>query len=368
MYFPFEYYISCGSERKGDWMEIAEDLKRWTGEVRLPELIHYHYGIQVEEASPYQGVIWLKTDQGDFALKYYHQEKQTYQTLQQMQELSQGKSYTLALPLTTKNQSHFFSGFHRTYSLIPWTYAKKVRRKKRKDWLRATDVLATFHRDSTNYEKPKILSQFFRQNTWKEKALNEANQLQNFIQASAWTEPSEIDSLWNKQSGYIRHLIHTSLQLYEDLNGPELEKSLQTKGRLCHGSFRREHCLLEKDHVTLLDVHHAEWRTSAEELANWMEYAYGQTGSMALVSDILDRYQQVINIEEELPMLYCCTLYPNEYLLGYIRIFQDESMDQEQAIALQRLWQQEQARTGYLHAISQLPAFQKMEVAKITWL
>lgn len=350
-------------------MGIAEDLKRWTGEIRLPELITYQYGIQVEDASPYQGVIWLKTDQGEFALKQYRQDKQTYQALKQMQELSEDESYMLALPIPTKTQSHFFSGFHRTYSLIPWVHAKKARRKKRKDWLRATDALVAFHRDSMEIEKPKILTQFFRPTNWKEKANYESNRLQNYIQASAWTEqPSEIDSLWNRQSGYIRHLLDTSLQFYEDIDGSELERSLQTKGKLCHGSFRREHCLLEGNSVTLLDLHHANWQTSAEELANWMEYAYGQTGSMELVSEILNRYQQVIDIKEELPLIYCYTLYPNQYVLGYTRIFQDDSVDQEHAAALRRLWQQEQARTRYLQGISQLPAYQEMNVAKITWL
>ena len=49
--------------------DLAGQLKEWTGEARLPELIQHHYGFRLKEARPVGGILRLDSDQGVFVLK-----------------------------------------------------------------------------------------------------------------------------------------------------------------------------------------------------------------------------------------------------------------------------------------------------------
>lgn len=368
--FPFHLpHIYVG--REGDRMEISTQLKEWTGESRLLELIDYHYGLHVTKAKPYKGVIFLRTDEGDFLLKNYRQENKIYQALDELQRnWGEERSYSLALPIKTKDGSRHFSGFHRTYSLLPWIKGKKPKRHRLRDWMKATEALASFHLDTGSLEKETSWLSLFRDQNWYEKAGYEANRLQNYIYASAWAgQPSELDQVWEKQAGYIRHLIDTARKVYEQIDGTNIEKSLLSKGKLCHGRFHRDNLLQSEEKTVFLDLHHADWKLGASELADWMEYAYGQTGSIDLVDRILQRYQEITGIEEEeLPIIYCFSLFPMYYTARYSQAFDEEKSDEEQLSILQKLWRREQERTAYLHHLKELPAFHQTKEIQIKWI
>lgn len=356
--------------RGGDFLRLAEKLKQWTGEPNLHELTSHHYGIDIIDAYPYKGVLFLRTDGGEFALKHFQRTKSTIAALQELQESKSSNSYPLALPIQTKSGKWSFSGFHRTYSLIPWKIGRKPRRTRRGDWIFATKALARFHRDSAQLEKPKTLLDLFSQYRWKEKVAYEAERLQNFVYASAWTEkPNELDQTWSSQAGYITHLIETALQLYQEINGEELEKSLQDKGLLCHGSFHRDNLLFTENGVQILDLHHTFWNTSLQELAVWIEYVYGQTGNIHLIEELIHVYQKKVGLKpEHLNLFYCYSLFPNFYTSFYSSAFDDNKSVKEQVQHLVEAWRREQIRARYLQQLSTILPLQEYKIAEINWL
>jgi Ser/Thr protein kinase RdoA (MazF antagonist) len=356
--------------------DIAVKLSEMTGEKRLPELLEHHYGLQLREAVPVGGVLKLSTDRGEFALKRVRPgEKARWILVSELaRHLAEGENGPrIPEPLPTDTGKVWFEGFRFAYVMLPWLKGEPIRPDTSAEWKDVSRELARLHLSTCGFKpkKPdKGLNVAGKWRKWWEKDLEQLNILRL---AAKWTStPTETDRAWLRMARYAMGVMENLLRYYEKIGGDEIAEKLLEYGRVNHGRLHRRNILRELDGtVRFVDWNEMTLDVPTGDLAAWLSYAYGRTGSSAVLAAILEGYGEIRPIgEEEHALIYARLLYPESLvrLMGKVYLGQSAENGPEVARVL-AVSEMERRKTELLAMYADL-AKQEFGVAvpEIDWI
>jgi CotS family spore coat protein len=355
------------------WNEVAE----WTGEERLSDLLNHHYGIRLKGAEPVRGVLKLQTDQGPFVLKRVrHGEKDRWKMVAELArhlEKSGSEDIRIPGPLFTSSGRLYFHGYRFPYVVLPWLEGESLSFKRSDDWRRATRALARFHRSTSGFSPASSYRQYDRTGKWMSEWKNAYQQLEIFRLAAKWTpNPTEADQSWLETAAYISGVMENLLEYYRKISGDELcEKSIQS-GKCCHNRLHRHNLLADGEGC----VHFVDWNQAVldvrtRDLAQWLFYAYGRTGSREILTAVLKAYQDVAPLEEgEYSLVYARLLFPEKLFNTLSRVYQKQDISLHSAAPdIRNAVQTEEKKAGLIHEYTDVAkeVFQ-VTIPKLDWL
>jgi CotS family spore coat protein len=304
-----------------------------TGEERLPDFLQHHYGITLKTGKPIGGVLKIETNEGTFILKRVRQgEKNRWRMIQELSEyVSKGRVEQVGIASlhATRSKQPFFNGYRFSYVLLPWIEASPVRLEHPEDWKKTTQALAHFHRGTRGFVPKESYRKLQQAGKWMFQWQQAQKQLEIFSLAARWTtSPTEVDRTWLDTAAYTMGLMENVIAYYEKINGDERCKDTMQHGKICHHNLHRQNLLTNQRGKTyLLDWNEAVFDVRSNDLAQWLCYAYGRTGSGAVLKAILDGYQEVSPLEEpEYSLMYVRFLWPSQLLPLLNRVYQVESV------------------------------------------
>lgn len=312
---------------------VKRDLTNWTGEPRLVELLEHHFGVRTIAAEPIQGVIKCTTDYGPFILKRVRdgEKKRWHFIVDVAEHLSkvEPRQSRIPSPIFTHSYKPYFDGFQYSYTLLPWIDAEPIQFKSVEDWHKASKGIAHFHQCTRGFVPHKRDHKFEKIGNWSKDWMRLHQRAEVFRLAVKWAEtPSEADQLWLQSSGYITGLMENALQYFEQLDGDNLCLQLAEHGKVCHNNLNRHHLLSDQhEHIHLLDWNHCNSDVRAKDIAEWLLYAYGRTGSRSVLEAILKGYQVVSPLEEsEYALIYASLLFPEKLFEVLSAVYDQESI------------------------------------------
>lgn len=311
--------------------ELEKRLDRWTGELRLTELLKHHYEIEVQQVEAIRGVCKLYAKDGTYVLKRVHpKDKERWNLITDlapwMEENTNGVIRIPCPMVSKRNKQPVLHGFARSYVCLPWMNGSDFDWNQPEGWLKATRYLATFHQASAAWnptKKYKTEKMKDRLNSWKE----QTQKHEIFTLASKWTHiPNEVDTVIAKSGIYYQGLLESLLEYDQKSEGPSIRKETEKYGKLCHNRIYRHNWIKQKKECVLLDWNHLSQDVRSSDLAKWILHVYGSTGSLPLVEQVIRNYHEVNPIQEgEHALIYSQIVYPERYLYECKQIYEEQS-------------------------------------------
>ncbi|TCS96916.1 phosphotransferase [Hazenella coriacea] len=312
---------------------LKRDISNWTGESRLVEWLEHHFGVRMTSAEPCKGVLKCTTDLGTVALKRVRdgEKKRWYFVTDVAEHVGKVKPQhpRIPSPILTRSHKPYFDGFCHSYVLLPWIEANPISLKSADDWKQASKGIAHFHQYTRGFVPHQRDRMFERIGKWSNDWNRFYQRAEVFRLAAQWTDtPSEVDQLWLDSSAYITGLMENVLQYYEQLDGDTLCLQVAEHGKVCHNNLSRHHLLLdEHEHIHLIDWNECNSDVRAKDLASWLLYAYGQTGSRSVLEAVLKGYQDISPLDEsEYALIYASLLFPEKLYQVLSAIYDQEAI------------------------------------------
>ncbi|WP_124726661.1 phosphotransferase [Staphylospora marina] len=357
--------------------EVAEKLERLTGEYSLSTLIEHHTGMIVKDARPTGGVLKLKTDHGSFALKRIRPgEKNRWKLLDQfarhLEETSSG-DVRIQAPIPMRSGKLWFEGTRYSYVLLPWIEGKTVRLDRVEEWKDASRELARLHVRSSGFEPALSDDRLQISGHWQKKWEQDHEQMHILRLAAKWTSnPSETDRAWMEIARYSMGIMENLFRYYEKIGGDSTVRRYLTHGNVCHGRLHRKNILRDsRGDVRFIDWNEISLDAPHADLAAWLSYAYGRTGSLRVMSEILKGYGEERPLaEEEYALLYARMLYPESLVRMLKNVYLGESADSDgSAVRVSAASRLEQNKGELLSAFADLVRHEfHVTVPEIDWM
>ncbi len=356
-------------------MSESATLQQWTGEPRLPEVIHHHYGIKLKEARPVGGVLRLKTDQGTYGLKRVHErEELRWKLLRELAEhISETEWIRIPSPVLTRHQGITVAGRRRKYVLLPWIEGEVKDLRNGNRWAQVARVLARFHSASKGFS-PSIRSRgLSHTGKWEPIWQDLTQQVHMFkLAADLSAEPEPVDHLWLRQCSYIEGMLETALRYLQKMGGDEVVRSTRGGGEACHCNLHRRNLIWGNgDEVHLIDWNRLILDVRSRELARFLLYAYGRTGSLEPITAILKAYQETAPLEEaEYGLIYAQLLFPHRLLRSLSRIYREQKIPSHLAEGhLSSTLGQEEKKEGLLREFPEwIQREFNVSIPRVDWL
>ncbi|MBH8608348.1 phosphotransferase [Thermoactinomyces sp. CICC 10521] len=314
-------------------------LSELTGEEQLEMLLHYHYGFHVKEAKPIRGIVRLRTDQGTYVLKRVKPgEKDRWHLIKQVAEHVNGKQekrVTLPEPLDTGAKKLYFDGFRYAYVLLPWMEGETVSLSGLDEWARLSESLSLLHQATADFQPSKEHAEYSRLSA-KESHLKKAlQQIEIFHLAAKLTSyPSDLDRTWLDISGYTIGMMENMIKYYQKINGDEACRETVKFGKICHSRLHRHNLLQAGEQSVFLDWNEMTLDVRTADLADWLMYAYGCTGSPGVLQAILAGYQQVAPLDEsEYSLIYAQFLFPGKLTRLLQNVYLNQTLSETAAVS-----------------------------------
>ncbi|MBA4493718.1 phosphotransferase [Paenactinomyces guangxiensis] len=315
-----------------------EEVTQLTGEKRLPDLLKNHYQIQVLGAKPMGGVLKLETDQGLFVLKRVrHGEKDRWRMVSELAKhvaKSKPDRTGIPTPVPTTSEQPLFNGYRFSYVLLPWIDANLVSLSQIEDWKRTSRDLAHFHQSTRGFVPTVPYRKYQHTGKWMPEWERSLGQLEIFQMAAKWTDtPTETDQYWLETSAYTKAILENLIGYYQKIGGDKLCKNTVQYGKACHYNLHRHNLLTDaRGRTHLVDWNETVLDVRTRDLAKWLLYGYGRTGSRAVLTSILQGYQEIAPLDEaEYPLLYARLLFPEKLLRLLQGIYDQQSISIESA-------------------------------------
>lgn len=343
-------------------LEIMEVVSQWTGEDRLDDLLSHHYGLNLIKAKPVGGVLRIKTDRGSFALKRIRQgEKERWKMLFDWKKyLSEGNNKLSSLPETTLSNKPFFRGFRHSYVLLPWVRGHKIQFTRKEDWQRVTAKLARFHEDSKGFIPSTSYRELTHTDRWKNRWEKEVQLSEIFHLAAKWTtSPTAADRFWLRTASYTTSILENLMEYYDKIDGNKICRDSEEHGKLCHGNLHGSNIIESRNRdIHFIDWNEAVFNVRTHDVAQWLTYAYGKTGSKEVIKEILSTYQNVSPLmEEEYSLIYARLLYPERLIRTLETVYErDEHQENHEAAAavIKKLTKMEEKKSAFFQTFSSL--------------
>ncbi|BCU80888.1 hypothetical protein JIR001_06710 [Polycladomyces abyssicola] len=294
--------------------DIRDDVREWTGEPRLDVLLEHYYGLQLQSAQPYAGVLKVETDKGAYAIKRFRKgEEATWTLVEQVAEHVKQAGYIIPVPTLTQQGKRHFPGFAHRYMILPWQDGQQMEKWDRDGWLQVSRHLALFHTATRDWESEVDGATCLHLGKWTELWRESRRQMAIFQMAADLAgERQEMDELWLNHSIYADTMVDNAVQYLEQAGGDRLCLETSEHGKVCHGNLHRRNVLRTAEGVQLIDWRHLIVDVRARDLAQWLIYAYGRTGKPEIVVPLLRAYQSVSPLkEEEYQLVYAQFLFPH---------------------------------------------------------
>jgi CotS family spore coat protein len=304
-----------------------EEIKSWTGESRLDDYLLSFYNLRIIQAKPMGGVLYLKTDQGPMALKRVRKgQKDRFKLILELSEHLEKIDLIIPTPILTAIGKPYFDGFHYSYVLMPWIKANPVQLLRLEEWQQVSRFLAFFHKTTKNFTPSYSYRKYQETGKWLATFKQTYRQLELFQIAARWTNlPTEVDKTWLSYASYIKGITENLIEYYLKIGGDKTCKETVSYSRVCHNNIHRKNLLItHDDQIYLIDWNDVTFNTRSADLARWLQYAYGRTGSIEVLKWILRAYQEVSPlIESEYALIYTQLLFPH-HLFRVLKAFYSE--------------------------------------------
>ncbi|QKI81337.1 phosphotransferase [Kroppenstedtia eburnea] len=310
----------------------AGQLKEWTGEARLPELIQHHYGIRLKEVRPVGGVLRLDSDQGVFALKRVPvREELRWKLIRELADyLPQSGEGSLTGPIRTQRGGVTVAGHHHRYVLLPWIPGEIRDLREGGGWEATARALAGFHVSTKGFSPSRsAASGWVHTGHWRRIWRDLTRQVNMFkLAANLSGEPAPVDQLWLRQCAYAEGMLETADRYFERLGGDRTVVATRKGGEVCHCNIHRRNLIWDPEgKVRLIDWNRAVLDVRSRDLARFILYSYGRTGSCEPTTAILKAYQETAPLEEvEYALIYAQLLFPHRILRSLQRIYQEQKI------------------------------------------
>ncbi|SEN56769.1 phosphotransferase [Lihuaxuella thermophila] len=354
-----------------------KEVAAWTGEENLSDLLHHHYGIRLKGAEPVRGVLKLQTDEGPFVLKRVRSgEKDRWKWVAELArhvEMSGCEEIRIPQPLFTASGRLYFHGYRFPYVLLPWLEGKPLSFNRADDWRRASRALARFHQSTVGFKPGSSGRRYDCTGKWLAEWEHVCQQLDIFRLAAKWTpNPTEADQSWLQTASYISGLMENLLEYYQKIDGDEpCQKSIPS-GKCCHNRLHRHNLLADDEGwIQFVDWNQAVLDIRLRDLAQWLTYAYGRTGSQQILTDVLKSYQEVAPLEEgEYSLLYARMLFPEKLFHLLRRVYQKQDISIHSAAPdIQKAVQTEEKKAGLLRGYTAAVKEEfHITIPKLDWL
>lgn len=320
-------------EKGENWMtDLGKRMKAWTGEPRLPELLHYHYGFQIQEARPVGGILRLETDQGRYGMKRVPvREDLRWKLIRELAEhLSEAGEIHMSAPILTQRGTVVMSGHHNRYVLLPWIQGETRDLRAGGRWEKVARSLAGFHGATRGFTPSRsATSGMVHTGRWQRLWRDLIRQVGMFkMTANLSRVPSPVDQLWLRQAGFAEGLLETANRYFEKLGGDQAVVATRKGGEVCHCNLHRRNLIWDPEgKVHLIDWNRMVLDVRSRDLARFILYAYGRTGSCEPVTAILKSYGERAPLEEvEYALIYAQLLFPHRLLRSLQRIYGEQKV------------------------------------------
>ncbi|MBS7529819.1 phosphotransferase [Hazenella sp. IB182353] len=350
---------------------LNRKIGAWTGEKRLPELLSVQYGLKLQEVEPVEGVLKLYTNEGIYVLKRVPKEMTEYLYL--LIELAEHTPF-VTVPIHTIRNKPYFDGFCHRYCLLSWTDTYSPRSFQHvTDWIAATEAIADLHAQTRNFKEKKNYKLIQKDHTWKIEWEKDYKQIEIFNVAARYTpNPTPLDHHWLKAAAYTTGLVESIIQHYEKLNGDEAWQNSYALGKVCHGNLHRKNILFDQQNqIKFIDWNQVRLDSRMYDLTKWIWYAYGKTGSLPMMKQILQRYHQNVPIQEsEFTLMYLRSLYP-EQLIHTLKLAYHEGSDNSKdwGSKMKQIMEQEKQKVDVLKQL--MPQIEEnfvVQIPLVTWI
>jgi CotS family spore coat protein len=314
-------------------------LSELTGEDRLEILLHYHYGIKVENAKPIRGIVRLQTDQGTYVLKRVKPgEKDRWRLIKHVAEhlkQKEEKSVTIPEPLVTRTKKIYFDGFRYAYLVLPWIEGKTVSLDRLDEWAQVSESLSLLHQATSDFEPKKEHTEYSRLSARESYLKKALQQVEIFHLAAKWTSyPTDLDRTWLDISGYTIGMMENMLKYYQKIGGDQVSRETIPFGKICHSRLHRHNLLKAGERPVFIDWNEMVLDVRAADLADWLMYAYGRTGSRDVLRAILTGYQQAAPLNEpEYSLIYAQFLFPGKLIRLLQSVYLNQTITETAAVS-----------------------------------
>jgi CotS family spore coat protein len=274
----------------------------------------------------------LKTDLGEFVLKRVKPgDKERVRFLYEVANHvnKKEKKELMPIPFRTTSKKFHFDGFRYAYMVLPWLEGRPISFRRQDDWREASRELARFHQSTHDFSPKENYTDFSRLSQWESYWKTVHQQMEIFHVAAKWTSyPTDLDRAWLDISRYTMGMMENLLAYYQKLDGDKVCRESTAYGKVCHARLHRHNMLKNRSgEVIFVDWNEMVQDVRTADLADWILYAYGRTGSSGVIQAVLEGYQEVTPLEEsEYALLYARLLFPEKLtrLLNNIYLNQTE--------------------------------------------
>lgn len=313
----------------------GEEVSRLTGEVHLQEYLHHYYGITIQQAKPLGGVLYLQTDQDSYILKRVKKgTKDRWEMLSELNDHVTKKDLFLPAPILTRNKKLFFEGYQNRYVLLPYIDAKPVKLHSLEEWQQISRALAFFHLSTKDFVPRGSFFKLRLKGKWMSYFKIVNRQLELFQLAAKWTTiPAGADLTWLDYATYTRSLMENVLTYYEKIGGDQAYKTAMEEGKVCHGNLHRQNILADHtEQIYFVDWNDIHLDIRSAELAKWLYYAYGKTGSAHLLMEIISSYNEIHPLTEmDYALVYVRLLFPEQLYRVLHAVYGEQKLDIQEA-------------------------------------
>lgn len=314
--------------------DVWEEVACRTGEKRIGELLQVHFGLRLQDAVPVGGVLKIWTNRGTFALKRAGEGGESHwRGVEALgKHLLSTEAGKIPIPLRTRSGQLTFAGYVQNYVLLPWILAKPISFTRPKDFSDVSRGLARLHAGVRGFHP--FSDAFHFQLPWPcvwEKAIN---RIELYRTAVEWSQsPVGTDSVFRDAAPYAEGMVTNALQYFHRSGVDPLSSEIIRQGRVCHGNLHGGNLLRDvRGSVRFIDWNRMTWDLRARDVAQWLLYAYGRTGSLDLLAALLKEYHQTNPLkEEELHLIYALFLYPHRLMRVLDRIYGEQSLPLDRA-------------------------------------
>jgi Ser/Thr protein kinase RdoA (MazF antagonist) len=348
-------------------------IQAWTDEPRLPQVLDYRYGIEINDAKPVGGILQLSTNRGRFALKRVRdREENRWQLVEELsRHVKQAGEITIPAPRITRQGQRTFAGFKRSYVLLPWMDGEHLPWNADR-WKRAAGQLARFHLATKGFAPSSSFRGLNYTGSWR-KIWNRMHQQIEMFQLAVDLEDAyaPVDRLWVTQCGFAEGLLETALQYLENVGGDAVVDATRRMGEACHLNIHRKNVLWRGETPHFIDWNCAVLDVRSRDLARYLLHAYGRTGGLEAVTASLSSYQEYAPLEEvEYALIYAQLLCPHLLMRSLHSIYQERKVPGH--LAKGYLSQAIDQEEGKLPLLREFPQVVKQEfgvtIPEVDWL
>ncbi|SFS65759.1 phosphotransferase [Marininema halotolerans] len=316
--------------------DLKATLKDWTGEPRLPEILEHHYGVRMKEVSPIGGVLHLRTDHGEYALKRVREREEPRWTLLRKlaHHLSESGERRIQAPIKTRKGAITIAGLRNRYVLLPWIDAQIREWHRDSHWPRVALSLARLHTDSRGFTPPQNTMALNHVGKWQ-RLWGEMEKNLNMLKMAAdlSEKMSPVDQVWVRHCSFAEGMMENAHKYLEKVGGDEAVIASRKGGEIAHCNIHRRNVLWDsRDNVHFIDWNCVTLDVRSRDLARLCLYAYGHTGDLNAPIAVLKGYQEIAPLEnDEYGLIYAQLLFPHRLLQSLHKIYREQRIPTNQA-------------------------------------